>query len=33
MKGNTLNQFMDDLYSMGGPEKEFLYNEKIFSSM
>ena len=25
MKGNNLNQFIDDLYSMGGPEKEFLY--------
>jgi hypothetical protein len=30
MKGNTLNQFMDDLYSMGGPEKEFLYNGKKY---
>lgn len=25
MKGNDLNQFIDDLYSMGGPEKEFIY--------
>ena len=30
MKGNTLNEFMDDLYSMGGPEKEFLYNGKRY---
>ena len=25
MKGNDLDQFIDDLYSMGGPEKEFIY--------
>ena len=30
MKGNTLNEFMDDLYSMGGPEKEFLYKGKRY---
>ena len=30
MKGNTLNEFMDDLYSMGGPEKEFLYKDKRY---
>ncbi len=30
MKGNDLNQFIDDLYSMGGPEKEFLYKGKRY---
>ena len=30
MKGNTLNEFIDDLYSMGGPEKEFLYKDKRY---
>ena len=25
MKGNNLNEFIDDLYSTGGPEKEFLH--------
>ncbi len=26
MIGNSLNEFINDLYIMGGPEKEFLYN-------
>jgi hypothetical protein len=30
MIGNTLNEFMDDLYSMGGPEKEFSYKDKRY---
>lgn len=30
MKGNTLNEFINDLYSMGGPEKEFIYNGKKY---
>ena len=30
MKGNDLNQFIDDLYSMGGPEKEFIYKGKSY---
>ena len=30
MKGNSLNEFIDDLYSMGGPEKEFLYKDKRY---
>lgn len=30
MKGNTLNEFMDDLHTMGGPEKEFLYQGKRY---
>ncbi len=30
MKGNTLTEFLDDLYSMGGPEKEFLYKDKPY---
>lgn len=30
MKGNTLNEFMDDLYSMGGPEKELCYKDKRY---
>ena len=25
MRGNTLTEFMDDLLTMGGPEKEFLF--------
>ncbi len=31
MRGNTLEQFMDDLLTMGGPEKEFTYkNHRYF---
>jgi hypothetical protein len=30
MKGNTLQQFMDDLYTMGGPEKEFVFRKKRY---
>lgn len=25
MKGNTLTEFIDDLLTMGGPEKEYVY--------
>lgn len=30
MKGNTLGEFMDDLLTMGGPEKEFTFNGKMY---
>ena len=30
MKGNTLNEFMDDLFSLGGPEKEFIFRGRNF---
>lgn len=30
MKGNTLTEFMDDLLSMGGPEKEFVFRGKRY---
>lgn len=30
MKGNTLAQFMDDLITMGGPEKEFVRGDKFY---
>ncbi len=30
MKGNTINEFIDDLLTMGGPEKEFTFREKLF---
>lgn len=30
MKGNTINNFIDDLLTMGGPEKEFTFREKFF---
>lgn len=30
MTGNTLAEFMNDLLSMGGPEKEFVYNNKRY---
>lgn len=30
MKGNTLGEFMDDLLTMGGPEKEFAFNGKMY---
>lgn len=28
MKGNTLTEFIDDLLTMGGPEKEYEYRGK-----
>ena len=30
MKGNTLAEFMDDLCTMGGPEKEFVFRGKKY---
>lgn len=30
MKGNSLNEFMNDLYVNGGPEKEFTYHDQYF---
>ena len=30
MKGNTLKEFTDDLLTMGGPEKEFLYRNRNY---
>lgn len=30
MRGNTLTEFMDDLLTMGGPEKEFLFRGKRY---
>lgn len=30
MKGNSLNEFMNDLYVNGGPEKEFTYRDQYF---
>lgn len=30
MKGNTLAEFLDDLLSMGGPEKEFMFRDRFF---
>ena len=30
MKGNTLQQFIDDLLTMGGSEKEYLYRGKRY---
>lgn len=30
MTGNTLAEFMDDLLTMGGPEKEFLFRNKRY---
>ncbi len=30
MKGNTLVEFIDDLLSMGGPEKEFVFRDRFF---
>lgn len=30
MKGNTLAEFMDDLLTMGGPEKEFIFRGKKY---
>lgn len=28
MIGNTLSEFLDDILTMGGPEKEFLFHRK-----
>lgn len=30
MKGNTLAEFMDDLCTMGGPEKEFVFRGRKY---
>lgn len=30
MTGNTLSQFIDDILTMGGPEKEFLFRGKKY---
>lgn len=30
MKGNSLQEFMDDLLTMGGPEKEFTFHGKTY---
>lgn len=30
MIGNTLSQFIDDILTMGGPEKEYLYKGKRY---
>lgn len=30
MNGNTLTEFINDLLTMGGPEKEFVYNNKNY---
>lgn len=30
MRGNTLAEFIDDLLSMGGPEKEFVFRDRFF---
>jgi hypothetical protein len=30
MTGNSLTEFMDDLLSMGGPEKEFIFRGKKY---
>lgn len=30
MIGNTINEFISDLYINGGPEKEFIYNDKYY---
>lgn len=30
MKGNTISEFINDLYACGGPEKEFTYNGKRY---
>ena len=30
MKGNTINEFIRDLLSMGGPEKEFIFSSKRY---
>ena len=30
MKGNSLQEFMDDLLTTGGPEKEFVFRKKRY---
>lgn len=30
MKGNTLEEFIDDMITMGGPEKEFIFRGKRY---
>ena len=30
MKGQSINDFIDDLISMGGPEKEFVFRNRFF---
>ncbi|MBE6851426.1 MAG: hypothetical protein E7504_06805 [Ruminococcus sp.] len=30
MKGNTISEFINDLYACGGPEKEFTHNGKRY---
>ncbi len=30
MKGQSINVFIDDLISMGGPEKEFIFKNRFF---
>ena len=30
MKGNTINEFISDLCTNGGPEKEFVYADKYY---
>lgn len=30
MKGNSINEFIDDILTMGGPEKEFIFKEKYY---
>lgn len=30
MKGNTVNEFIDDLLTTGGPEKEFVFKNKFY---
>lgn len=30
MRGNTLTEFIDDLLSMCGPEKEFVYRDRYY---
>ena len=29
MKGNTLAEFLDDLLTVGGPEKEFVFRDRF----
>lgn len=30
MNGNTLSEFMNDLFTCGGPEKEFVFRDKRY---
>lgn len=30
MKGNTVNEFIDDILITGGPEKEFIFRKKFY---